>query len=321
MLSGAGIPLGRFAVKRTVPAQGQEEWIYHPLHYAGQRHLITIAPTRSGKGTTAQLPALLEHDASIFMIDPKGENAAIAARCRRDVMKQDVFILNPFQTLQQDFAARGFGKSARFNPLASLDAASDTFMAEVAALSEALILSEGKEPHWTDSARDLVAARILWVCKYGKPEERTLPAVRDFLTLDPDRFLAAVADMAACDDVLIRNKAMRFIKSRQELDSIISTAQTQTAFLDDPCLRESLSGDDFRFIDLKRRKMTVFLVLPAKLIPAYAKWFRLLVVAALDALMSTEEKADKPVLLMLDEFASLLSRLEPDNPCQAATVV
>jgi Type IV secretory pathway, VirD4 components len=49
----------------------------------------------------------------------------------------------------------------------------------------------------------------------------------------------------------------------------------------------------------------VFLVLPAKLIPAYSKWFRLMVVSALDALMSTEEKGEKPVLLMLDEFASL----------------
>jgi len=127
---------------------------------------------------------------------------------------------------------------------------------------------------------------------------------------DKKYFASQIKLMAACDDPGIRNKAMRFNVDwlegeRRELDSVISTAQTQTAFLDDPCLRESLSGDGFRFINLKRRKMSVFLVLPAKLIDAYEKWFRLLVVSALNALMSSEEKAEKSVLLMLDEFPSL----------------
>lgn len=301
LLSGAGIPLGNFPKKK----EGVKYRVLHPLHYNGERHLVTIAPTRTGKGTTAQLPALFEHDASIFMIDPKGENAAIAARCRRDVLKQEVFIVNPFGVLQKDFAARGFEKSARFNPLAALDPESETFTAEVSALCEALIINEGNDPHCSNSARDLIAARILWACRVGKPEEKTLPSVRDFLTANQPDFLEAVATMAACEDIPTRNKAMRFLDTRKELDRVISMAQTQTAFLDDPCLRESLSGDDFRFIDLKRRKMSVFLVLPAKLIPAYAKWFRLLVVSSLDALMSTEEKGEKPVLLMLDEFASL----------------
>lgn len=291
LVSGAGIPLGFYSST--------------PLHYQGERHLVTVAPTRTGKGTTAQIPTLLEHDASLFMIDPKGENAAIAARYRRDVMGHEVFILNPFGVMASTFAALGFEASARFNPLATFDPTSETFLAEVAALGEALIVTEGKDPHWSDSARDLIAARMLWACAYGEPEDATLPAVRDFLSASPEAFGLAIATMAECDDPIIKNKAMRFIKARPELDSIISTAQTQTAFLDDPCLRESLSGNDFRFLDLKRRKMTVFLILPAKLIPVYFRWFRLLVVSALNELLSTPEKGDKPVLLMLDEFASL----------------
>lgn len=297
LLSGRGIPLGYF--------HGSEGLT--PLHYKGDRHLITIAPTRSGKGTTAQIPTLLEHSASLFMIDPKGENAAIVANHRQSNLRHEVFVVNPFGVLREDFTKLGFLRSARFNPLAALNPKSETYNAEVAALCEALIIGEfgSKDSHWTDSARDLVAARILWACKFGRPEEKTLPAVRDFLTLDQAAFIEAIATMSACNDVPIRNKAMRFLKAREELDSIISTAQTQTAFLDDPCLRESLCGNDFYFLSLKRKKISVFLILPAKLIPAYARWFRLLVVSALDALMSTEEKGDQPVVLMLDEFASL----------------
>jgi Type IV secretory pathway, VirD4 components len=155
---------------------------------------------------------------------------------------------------KKDFKERGFEKPARFNPLASLDPEDNTFMADVSALCEALIIDEGKDPHWANSARDLISARIMWVCKYGKEEEKTLPAVRDFLTLNEEKFCDAIAIMAECDFPPVRNKAAKFINSSKELDSVKSTAQTQTAFLDDPCLRESLSGDDFRFIDLKRQK-------------------------------------------------------------------
>jgi type IV secretion system protein VirD4 len=105
---------------------------------------------------------------------------------------------------------------------------------------------------------------------------------------------------------------LKYVKDRPELDSIISTAQTQTAFLDDPCLRESLSASDFDFAALKTHKTTIYLILPADLIAVYAKWFRLLVVCSLNAMTKTQNRGNKPVLFMLDEFASLgyLSTIE-----------
>jgi type IV secretion system protein VirD4 len=45
------------------------------LRYAGQAHLLTIAPTRSGKGVGAIIPNLLTADRSVLCVDPKGENA------------------------------------------------------------------------------------------------------------------------------------------------------------------------------------------------------------------------------------------------------
>lgn len=53
------------------------------LHYAGPAHLLTIAPTRSGKGVGTVLPNLLRADRPVICVDPKGENARIAARARR----------------------------------------------------------------------------------------------------------------------------------------------------------------------------------------------------------------------------------------------
>lgn len=46
------------------------------LHYDGAAHLLTMAPTRSGKGVGTIIPNLLLLDRSVICIDPKGENAA-----------------------------------------------------------------------------------------------------------------------------------------------------------------------------------------------------------------------------------------------------
>ena len=46
-------------------------------------HLLTVAPTRTGKGTGAIIPNLLDAERSVLCIDPKGENASVTVRRRR----------------------------------------------------------------------------------------------------------------------------------------------------------------------------------------------------------------------------------------------
>lgn len=52
------------------------------LRYDGPAHLITIAPTRSGKGVGTIIPNLLTANRSVVCIDPKGENARVTLRAR-----------------------------------------------------------------------------------------------------------------------------------------------------------------------------------------------------------------------------------------------
>ena len=52
------------------------------LRYDGPAHLLTLAPTRSGKGVGAIIPKLLLADRSVLCVDPKGENARVTARRR-----------------------------------------------------------------------------------------------------------------------------------------------------------------------------------------------------------------------------------------------
>ena len=67
LFNKAGFMLGEF------PANNSRS----TLRYAGARHLLSVAPTRSGKGVSSIIPNLLLHEGSALVVDPKGENALI----------------------------------------------------------------------------------------------------------------------------------------------------------------------------------------------------------------------------------------------------
>jgi type IV secretion system protein VirD4 len=53
------------------------------MRYDGPAHLLTLAPTRAGKGVGTVIPNLLTVPRSVLVIDPKGENAKIAGEARK----------------------------------------------------------------------------------------------------------------------------------------------------------------------------------------------------------------------------------------------
>ncbi|WP_050452577.1 type IV secretory system conjugative DNA transfer family protein [Candidatus Burkholderia verschuerenii] len=73
------------------------------LRYAGPAHLLTIAPTRSGKGVGTLIPNLLTADRSVICIDPKGENARMAGSTRHRFWP--VHVLDPFGVTGRPSAA------------------------------------------------------------------------------------------------------------------------------------------------------------------------------------------------------------------------
>ena len=81
------------------------------LRYSGPAHLLTMAPTRTGKGVGTIIPNLLTANRSVICIDPKGENARITRRAREAF--GPVYVLDPFDVT-------GFRSSA-FNPLDAID--------------------------------------------------------------------------------------------------------------------------------------------------------------------------------------------------------
>lgn len=267
---------------------------------ATARHMLTIAPTRSGKGTSAIIPNLLTYPGSVFVIDPKGENAWVTAE-RRRALGQEVFILDPWAEVSKRYGAE---TSARFNPMAELDPTSPDFTDDLAGLADALIINQGKDPHWDDSARELVAGVIAFLIE--DPEARpnaSLGQVRQLLTLPRSQLIGLVNNAVARGGVAAR-KLSRFKEDTNEIMSIVSTAITQTAFLDNAALADAMSVSDFDFAKLSTGKVSVYLVLPADKLGPYGRWLRLLVTIAIRAIARAPRPQGK-VLFLLDEFGTI----------------
>ncbi|EYR82470.1 type IV secretory system conjugative DNA transfer family protein [Shinella sp. DD12] len=271
------------------------------LRYDGPAHLLTMAPTRTGKGVGTIIPNLLTADRSVICIDPKGENAKIAGRARQKF--GPVHVLDPFGVTGQP--------SAAFNPLDQLDPARLDVAEDASTLADALVFDEpgmAGEAHWNEEAKALVAGLILHIAASEPRDRRNLATLRDYLTLAPEAFAALLKDMQASTAAngLVARAANRHLgKSDREAAGVLSAAQRHTHFLDSPRMVTVLGRSDFRFADLKRRNASVFLVLPPDRLSTYSRWLRLLVSQSLTDMARDPAKPAVPVLYLLDEFAAL----------------
>jgi type IV secretion system protein VirD4 len=271
------------------------------LRYDGPSHLLTMAPTRTGKGVGTIIPNLLTVDRSMICIDPKGENARITGRARARL--GPVHILDPFEVTGKPTSA--------FNPLDMLDPDGPDVADDAGTLADALVFDEPGmrgEAHWNEEARALISGFILTIAVGEPPERRNLSTLRDYLTLSPSRFSSLLSAMQEMDEAngLIARAANRHLgKSDREAAGVLSSAQRHTHFLDSPRMTAVLSRSDFRFADLKHGNATIFLVLPPDRLSTYSRWLRLLVTQSLTYMARDATSPARPVLYLLDEFAAL----------------
>lgn len=291
VIGDSGFRLGSFT-------EGEET---KPLHYDSDRHLLTIAPTRSGKGTTAIIPNLLTYAGSALVVDPKGENAMITAE-HRAAMGQTIHLVDPW-------GITGAPVIARFNPLDWLVQGDVDITENAMLLADALIAPENKgEAFWTEEAKALLQGFILYVATDEREAGyRHLGRVRDLLLLDGEDMKRLFERMLESHHHIVISTGARCLQKEEKLlASVIASAQAQTHFLDSARIRESLSGSDFAFDQLKSERTTIYLVLPSDRLNAFSRWLRLLIQQAITVnARNIEVKPDKPVLFLLDEMPAL----------------
>ena len=277
------------------------------LRYDGEGHLLTVAPTGSGKGTGPIISNLLAYPGSVVVTDPKGENYAVTAPHRRRGLGQEVVCFDPFGVV---------GGAGRFNPLDAIDLARPDAVDHASALAEAVVAPRGRDSatgaFFEAEAKALLAGLVLFVCYAREGAERSLPEVRRLLTAAPEAFEATLEAMAAtpaCHGLIHRAAARLQQKAERERSGVVSTAQSHTHFLDSPAIAGVMGRSTIAMEELKRRGVSAYLVLPPEHLDAYAPWLRLMIASALAGMVRERAPAAERVLFLLDEFGNL-GRLE-----------
>jgi type IV secretory pathway TraG/TraD family ATPase VirD4 len=290
--------------------------LYSPGWIVGRtddRHFITIATSRSGKGRSAIIPNLLTWPGSALVIDPKGQNAAVTAAARghgggrvKKGLGQSVRIVDPFAELK----AQGVDlKTHRFNPLTALDPAALDIVEQIRRLTDALVVPDpkgGESDFWDRSASIIIAGAVAHVLtgETVRPEMRNLYGVRDVLknlrseslreSMSSNRAAGGLAQVAVA--------TLESLSEKAEGD-VIGTALSHTDWLDSLAMKEALASE-FSLSELKTGLCTVYLVLPPKYLDEHGRFLRLFVNLALQE-ASKGRKTRFPILMVLDEFYAL----------------
>jgi type IV secretion system protein VirD4 len=244
-------------------------------------HTAFFAPTGVGKGVSCIIPFLLASDESAVVVDVKGENFRLTAEHRRKAFGHQIVVLDPFKLVTQT--------PDSFNPLDFIDKDSPTALDECRDLAEALVTRTGeeKDPHWVDSAEAWIAALTALVVRYGEANDRSLQTVRTLLS-DPAKLEMAIKLMCssdAWDGMLARmgNQLTHF--AGKELSSVMTTTTRFLRFLDTLAVSDSTKTSSFNPAELRKGKMTVYLILPPEHMRAQSPLLRMWIGSLLRAVV------------------------------------
>jgi type IV secretion system protein VirD4 len=291
-----------------------------PILMEREGHLMTIAPTGAGKGTGCIVPALLRYQGPVIVIDPKGENALMTARRRRE-MGHEVAVIDPM-------GITGLPQ-ATLNPLDALDPDStmlvDDAMAMVAALAapgSGANTSDGD--YWRERGASFVLGVLLHVVSDLPPSQRHLETVRALVNQAVGELglYTSVAENPSTQDRLAGTVLAALENSRNEearnigrmlrigaqstLGGIVSFSQSFVDIVRSGAVGPALRSTSFDLGAVQRGDpLSVYLVLPPHMLESHGRLLRLWVHTLMGQITSRTGRPRHSTLFILDEAAQL----------------
>ena len=270
------------------------------------RHALTIAGARSGKGAALIIPNLRRWPHNVLVVDPKGENAELTYK-ERQAMGKNVYVIDPFKIADVPEECR-----ASFNPLADIDPDSITVREDILVIADGMIRrADPKHAEWDDGARDILAGIIAFVINDAPPEYRTMKSVRDLLLQSRDNLYEDAQKMkeyASFGGLSVAGGSMIMdaIDSDKGIEKdALAQAKRQTSWLDSEPIKEVLSTTTFKLSEIKTDNASVYIVLPPQYIKTHAAFLRLFVRYALNVMAVGGSGQGEKCLFILDEFYAL----------------
>lgn len=273
-----------------------------PINYDGP-HLLTCAPTGSGKGRCCAVPALLEYPGQVVTIDIKGELYGCTHRRRRE-MGQQVIKLDPFRVV--DATTDGF------NPLEMFQLPTTDF--DTDAQMVASMLSEGnkfgRDPFWDTTASGLHSAVINYLVTLRPPEKRNFNEMRRLLCCDDVVYNIAVL----LDTVGKQMRELAYqeftsflqLAERETRPSVLATAQSYIKTFNSERVSEMLEKSSFSLQDFADGKpMSIYIIIPPERLESHRPLLRIILASLFAAVFSRKRIPDPRSLFLIDEAGNL----------------
>jgi type IV secretion system protein VirD4 len=224
---------------------------FYYLRLNGPGHVLTYAPTGSGKGVGLVVPTLLSWGASAVITDLKGELWALTAGWRKKHAKNKVLRFEPASS----------SGGVCWNPLDEIRLGTESEVGDVQNIATLIVDPDGKgmESHWQKTAFALLVGVILHALYKAKNEggTATLPSV-DSMLADPNRDIGELwMEMVTYGHVdgqthhVIGSAARDMLdRPEEEAGSVLSTAKSYLALYRDPVVARNVSRSDFRIKQL-----------------------------------------------------------------------
>lgn len=235
--------------------------VLHYLRHFGREHVLTIAPTRSGKGVGLIIPTLLTWLASCVITDLKGELWALTAGWRK-LIGNKVIRFEPASTA-----------SAAWNPLDEIRLGTQYEIGDVQNLVTMIVDPDGKglKSHWDKTAFALLTGVILFALYKEKWHGRTasLPGVDRMLSNPAQPVGDLWVEMATQshlytkdgkEHTVISSAAQDMLdRPEEEAGSVLSTAKSFLSLYRDDVIANNISHSDFCIKDLMNHEHPVSL--------------------------------------------------------------
>ncbi|TJZ89048.1 type IV secretory system conjugative DNA transfer family protein [Paracoccus gahaiensis] len=266
--------------------------------WRGGHHLV-VSGTRGGKGISAVIPAIIDHQGPVVVLDIKGENFAVTRR-HREALGRKVAVLNPFGIVEE--------ACEQFNPLNYIRPTE--LSRDISVVADGLVKPEhGDGAHFAEMARQLVGAAIEVVVTQEDPQRRNLIAVADLLLgADLDATLQAWAENPDLVGHRPAQTAATILRAGDRERGSIQTAVSKAfEWMQSDNMRHFLQRSSFRMNDLLDDRLDLFIVVPLDQVDKQAVFMRLFVNLVLGTVVRQDgrRKVSAPVLAVLDEFVRM----------------
>lgn len=270
------------------------------------RHMITFAGTRAGKGTTCIIPNLLAWTGSVFCIDPKGVNYAVTKKQRSKYGTVHAF--DPFRVAGEE--------TASFNPFAEIDITKDTALDAIRAIAQAIIPDEKGESgeYWGRESRAIFTGYTAYVLtnKIAYPNPNLIDVFNIIMTkTDAERdeihaIMSLDTSLLCAEMRATANRIKQGHKSdTREFATVMSSLYSGIRWLGSPSMQRVLKTSSFSFKDMGKKPTSIYLIMPPDETDGeYAKLQRLFITTAMKTLRK-QGRAPVPCLFMVDETYSL----------------